>query len=137
MMFLMGLLCLVSGYEGFSQRCFSVSYDKNGNRNSFKLVNCDKEWRGNECASLDIDEEKYDDLQVYPNPNNGRFSVELGNEEEKASAEVFVYDSKGVQIYRREFVGKIDVDISDSPSGGYLLRIIRDDAKRSVFVVKL
>ena len=40
--FLMGLLCLVSGNEVFSQHCFKISYDKNGNRVSFIAKECDK-----------------------------------------------------------------------------------------------
>lgn len=134
-MFLMGLLCLAVTYDAFSQQCFSMSYDRNGNRIGFKQVNCTQEWRG--CENVIVEQEETEgDIQVYPNPNDGRFSVEI-DEEENASSDVCIYDSKGALIYSREYDGKIDVDISDCPSGIYLLRIVRGGSKRSVYVVKL
>ena len=47
MIFLMGLLCLVSSDNLFSQHCFTMSYDKNGNRINFMSVSCSKNVRGN------------------------------------------------------------------------------------------
>ena len=46
MIFLMGLLCLVSNEELFSQHCLKMHYDKNGNRIGFSVGECVKDWRG-------------------------------------------------------------------------------------------
>lgn len=139
----MGLLCLVSGNEVFSQHCFKISYDKNGNRVSFIAKECDKYERGSADVeeTLDVLEENPDDetedLFVYPNPNNGRFQIELKGAECDDLVEVYVYNNKGILITSQKFVERICVDISDYPAGVYLLRIIRDKGKRSEIVVKL
>lgn len=141
--FLMGLLCLVSGNEVFSQHCFKISYDKNGNRVSFIAKECDKYERGSADVeeTLDVLEENPDDemedLFVYPNPNNGRFQIELKGSGGDDLVELYVYDNKGILITSQNFVETVDVDISNYPAGAYLLRIIRDKGESSEIVVKL
>ena len=63
MIFLMGLLCLVSSNEVFSQHCFKISYDKNGNRISLIAKECDKYERGSADVeeTLDVFKENPDD----------------------------------------------------------------------------
>lgn len=143
MIFLMGLLCLVSSNEVFSQHCFKISYDKNGNRVSFIAKECDEYERGSADVeeTLDVLEEnpddETDDLFVYPNPSNGRFQIELKGAECDDLVEVYVYNNKGILITSQKFVETVDVDISNYPAGVYLLRIIRDKGERSEIVVKL
>ncbi len=140
MIFLMGLLCLVSNGELFSQHCFTMSYDKNGNRITFNAKDCSKDLRGGAVKDDSVDE-RYEesgcDLLAYPNPSNGRFRIEFKNDDNESCAEVLVYDNKGVLIDSREFAGEVDMDISDSPAGVYMLRIIRDDEEISMIMVKL
>ena len=141
MIFLMGLLCLVSnGGEAFSQNCFKISYDKDGNRICFWTIKCSGYYRGN--VEDDIETEKLcenenDDIVVYPNPSNGRFRVELKSYGNDALAEAYVYDNKGILLNVRKITGKEEVDISDYPAGTYLLRVIANDEVRSMVVVKL
>ena len=71
---------------------------------------------------------------MYPNPNDGRFRIELAGEDE--FAEVCVYDSKGLLINSRKFMKTVDLDISNNPAGAYLLRIVRDNNVNSKVVVK-
>lgn len=143
MIFLMGLLCLVSSNEVFSQHCFKISYDKNGNRVSFITKECDKYERGGADVEETLDvfkenpDDETDDLFVYPNPSNGRFQIELKGAECDDLVEVYVYNNKGILITSQKFVETICVDISDYPAGVYLLRIIRDKGERSEIVVKL
>ena len=143
MIFLMGLLCLVSGNEVFSQHCFKISYDKNGNRVSFIAKECDKYARGSADVEETLDvfnenpDDETDDLFVYPNPSNGRFQIELKGAECDDLVEVYVYNNKGILITSQKFVETMCVDISDYPAGVYLLRIIRDKGERSEIVVKL
>ena len=135
--FLMGLLYLIGTEELFSQNCIKMLYDKNGNRISFKVENCKSYSRGNDENELeDIyeSEEQTEDLLVYPNPNDGRFRIELAGEDE--FAEVCVYDSKGLLINSRKFMKTVDLDISNNPAGAYLLRIVRDNNVNSKVVVK-
>lgn len=135
--FLMGLLCLVSNGELFSQHCLNMYYDRNGNRISFNVNECVKDWRG--LADNDAEEsvcDKTEEVMVYPNPNNGRFRVELDNDTDDL-VEMSVYDNKGVLVNSQKFTDVIDVDISTNPAGVYLLRISKSDDVRSVIVVKL
>ena len=72
---------------------------------------------------------------MYPNPNNGIFSIKTS--EDYNEAELQVYNNKGVLLSRFQISGEKEIDISDKPSGVYLLRIIEGDEVRSVVVVKL
>lgn len=141
MIFLMGLLCLVSSDNLFSQHCFTMSYDKNGNRINFMSVSCSKDVRGNindkaeESERYENDHDQ-DDLMVYPNPNNGIFRIKLKNDEIEDMAEVYVYDNKGVLINSGKFAEETYVDISNNPAGVYLVRIVVEDKERSVIVLK-
>ena len=61
-------------------------------------------------------------VNVYPNPNNGQFNIELTNNEETTLIEV--YDLMGKQVFTQntnETIKKID--ISDQPKGIYLVKI--------------
>ena len=138
--FLMGLVCLVGNKELFSQHCFEMSYDKNGNRINFRTVNCLKYLRESvvdEETLEETEDRKEDDFLVYPNPNNGKFRIKIRTDEKNESAVMYIYDNKGVLINSEEFVEFVDVDISDNPSGVYLLRIIGSDGIISEMVVKL
>ena len=133
----MGLLCLVSNEELFSQHCLKMHYDKNGNRIGFSVGECVKDWRGlvdNNDVEESVCDETEDEVMLYPNPNNGRFRVELNDTGDLA--ELSVYDNKGVLVNSQKFTDVIDVDISSNPAGVYLLRISKSDDVRSVIVVK-
>ena len=136
--FLMGLLCLVSNGELFSQHCLKMHYDRNGNRISFSVDECVKYWRGladNE-AEENVCDKTEDEVMIYPNPNNGRFRVELDNDTGDL-VELAVYDNKGILVNIQKFTDVIDVDISSNPAGVYILRISMSDDVRNAIVVKL
>ena len=136
--FLMGLLCLVSNGGLYSQHCLKMHYDRNGNRISFSAGECVKEWRGIASGDVEVDvrEEPENEVMIYPNPNNGRFRIELDNDTDDL-VEMSVYDNKGVLVNSQKFTDVIDVDISCNPAGVYLLRISMGDDVRIVVVVKL
>lgn len=135
MVFLMGLLCLVGDTDLFSQQCYKISYDKNGNRNSFATTSCLQIWRENP-GNIEFKDNNnsmvYNELLVYPNPNNGVFSIEVENDDE--NAELQIYNSIGVLINRCGF--DKEIDISDYPAGLYLLRMISGNDEKSVIVIK-
>lgn len=137
--FLMGLLCLVSSEKLFSQRCFVMSYDKNGNRINFAITDCLGSLRGVEKSDKgeNFSSNDQEDLSVYPNPNNGIFRIELKNEKKEDLLQMRVYDVRGTLVKSESFTEVIDVDISDFASGTYILRITGIDEVRNVIVVKL
>ena len=69
-MILMGLLCLVSNNDLFSQHCFRMTYDKNGNRIYFAAKDC----VGLERGELNVDEMLFEnndeDIEDYNINNN-------------------------------------------------------------------
>ena len=93
--FLMGLLCLIGNVELFSQYCLNMSYDKNGNRNYYKIYDCGKDMRdyANDIVEIDVCEKNETEMIVYPNPTNGKFIIENGDDMEY---EMSLYDNKGV-----------------------------------------
>lgn len=67
------------------------------------------------------------DLKVYPNPGNGRFTIEwndLLNEE----LDVQVFNLSGQVIFARHsaFNQKMDIDLSANSGGLYLIRMTTD-----------
>jgi beta-glucanase (GH16 family) len=61
-------------------------------------------------------------FNIYPNPNNGQFTLELNNNEEKAS--VVVYDLMGKIVYSKNSGQNIQkIDISEQAKGIYFVRV--------------
>ena len=139
MIFLMGLLCLVSSSDLFSQHCFKISYDKNGNRICFMSKDCVVVERGElntDEILMERDAEDIDDLLVYPNPNNGKFKIELKDAEVEGVCDLYIYDNKGIVVNSRKFFKELYIDITDNKAGVYLLRIVGENVEKSVIVVK-
>ncbi|MBC7921485.1 MAG: T9SS type A sorting domain-containing protein [Ferruginibacter sp.] len=72
--------------------------------------------------------ESVEKLLAYPNPGNGKFTVELKGEAD-TEATVYVHDFQGKQVYQRKAAlgagsTNVDVDISGLPDGKYFLRAI-------------
>ncbi|MES2617839.1 MAG: T9SS type A sorting domain-containing protein [Bacteroidota bacterium] len=64
------------------------------------------------------------ELKVYPNPSNGKVSVDLGNRGGTISYEIFSIDGQSVMSQMSETDNqKLTVDISHFASGLYILRI--------------
>jgi hypothetical protein len=61
-------------------------------------------------------------IKVYPNPNNGRFEIQLPQE---TSGSLELYDMTGKVIYTKAFTDlqNMSVDIKNYPKGIYLLRV--------------
>lgn len=141
--FLMGLLCLICGDDLFAQYCISLKYDSNGNRINLTVVDCDVEQRNYEKEDLnegisfyDIDDDN--DCFVFPNPNDGKFKIQIAGEESDYNEALFqLYDNKGVIIKSARFVKTINVDIVNVPAGVYLLRIIRECDISDSIIVKI
>jgi hypothetical protein len=61
------------------------------------------------------------DLKIYPNPNNGIFSLLSPDGNQKS---VIIYDMMGKVVYTSETSSEeITIDISDEPKGVYLIKI--------------
>jgi trimeric autotransporter adhesin len=62
-------------------------------------------------------------VSAYPNPNNGNFTLQVGNSNPK---DVIIYDMLGTVIFKLNNVSdqNIDIDISQHSKGLYLVKVI-------------
>jgi hypothetical protein len=63
-------------------------------------------------------------VKVYPNPNNGRFRVELVNSDNKA--QVFVYNQLGAILHHAEIDNNAnnEIDLTKARRGLYFVRVV-------------
>jgi len=87
----------------------------------------------NECGERHLLLNAFTAVYVYPNPNNGRFSIRLNTDlYSRLGLKVFAADGKLVKEQNVSGVGYgsvIPVDISQMPSGTYQLYIYNDEGK--------
>ncbi|MEI2740393.1 MAG: T9SS type A sorting domain-containing protein [Chitinophagaceae bacterium] len=96
----------------------------------------------NECTERHLLLDAFTAVYVYPNPNNGQFSIRLNTDlYKRIGLKVFAADGKLVktQVYSGVSYGSIiSVDISNMPSGTYQLYIYNDEGefiKKAVSII--
>lgn len=68
------------------------------------------------------------DVRIYPNPNNGEFTVEIHRPIEKG-ARITLFNSLGQEVYGTILIGeKANLTLNGLTKGVYLLRVNSDDA---------
>lgn len=139
--FLLLLSCLVVSKRSYSQHCVCMRYDMNGNRISQYVHECGDEYKCTVTRDVVMSEEisidgNVEEVVVYPNPNKGVFTVTVDVDDESQTI-VQVYNNNGVLIMTKSLTDDEKVDVSDNPSGMYLLRIIKGEYVFSKIVVKL
>ncbi len=94
--------------------------------NTLKLMNDSEDLElENLEAEKENEEESISDsktMQIFPNPNNGSFTLSSSTDEEK---EVIVYDMMGNVVYLKKKAAdkNISIDISSNPKGMYVIKI--------------
>ena len=109
-------IILVSTFNVYSQNSgINYAYDESGNRIKRSPVN--------ETGIIVL--EKEDDsfkLQVFPNPTNGLFNINIPGIETRFQVDIF--NMVGSSILNREYSEKtVSVNISNYPAGIYLVRV--------------
>ena len=79
------------------------------------------------CDTTGINEIKdNNNFVVYPNPNNGRFIIQAGNENVFLCDEIRVYDIPGRMIYSSKLsCNKTRIDLSAQPKGMYFVELFK------------
>ena len=75
------------------------------------------------------------DVSVYPNPNNGSFTVDVHS---TASKNVYVYDAMGKLVFSMDQTAEniIPVDLSTQPDGIYMIRVVTADSVVTEKIIK-
>lgn len=79
-------------------------------------------------GALRADDSNADNMKLFPNPNNGHFSIEFANPVKNDKCEIVISDLIGKQIYHDQLSGEEsskDFDLHDLKSGIYIM-VIRD-----------
>jgi hypothetical protein len=108
------------------------------NLGSYQVKVSDDNGCTNESAVVTISGKASSGLFIYPNPNNGKFTVSYynaGGSNTKQS--VTIYDSKGAKVYYKQFTfsgfyGLLDVDMGNQPKGLYIVVIGDANGKKLI-----
>lgn len=74
---------------------------------------------------VSVDSETADGISIYPNPNNGKFSLNLG---ENNAESYILYDMSGRVIEERNINGQSSVDFDiNMAAGTYFIKVIGED----------
>lgn len=117
----------------------NYSYDSSGNRilseRAIIIRGTDKgSGRKGNPMTDDLSAHK---ITIFPNPTDGLFSVEISDIEIAVNASITIFSTSGKEIYTiKEPDAVNDIDITDSPNGMYILKIIVDDETSIWKVIK-
>ena len=111
--------------------CFAIS-------NSIAVT---KAGDGEICVTSTDEEELFEDLRVYPNPNTGEFNVEYATTANFRSGTIEIRNQVGQLIQTNLFQGgnnTIQIDLTNHPTGTYLVTIKSENlvVNRRVIVVQ-
>lgn len=96
---------------------------------------------GNYVPSVGIEKKEVNvprNINLYPNPNNGSFTLSIASESNLFPTNIFVYDALGNKVYQALDVKSqnMDIDISRHSKGIYLVRVQKGNEQFLKKVVK-
>jgi hypothetical protein len=115
-------------YEFFIHGCGGI------NGNSYRI------YQNPDMTADSEEEEEKEEMQMehgisaYPNPSNGSFTLNTGTMETK---DVYVYNALGKIVYQKNKVSEktVDINISNTPKGVYLIKVISDDQTETIKII--
>ncbi len=84
---------------------------------------------GEDKGSLPPCCDEMENINLYPNPNTGQFTVSITNQESGSTNDVEIYNMLGQKVYSQFAIrsSQFAINISDQPNGIYLIRIADKD----------
>jgi glucosylceramidase len=79
-------------------------------------------WRASLTALNTKELSQRNELYMYPNPNEGKFKINIENSWDPEKTMVEIYNEKGTNIYTSSF-SKEEIDISKLPKGLYIIKL--------------
>lgn len=75
-----------------------------------------------DCQTIEVAEYALENsLLIYPNPNNGNFTIDTENYEK---TDIYIYTIRGKLILKQLAVaGSIEINLSNNPKGIYIINI--------------
>ena len=147
-LFLTTLFTMAALIYGQAQT-ISYGYDNAGNRTSRIVLAPKSAVADSTIISEAFNKEDYEEedlfketlgerqVTIYPNPNGGRFAVEIQHMGDMREGYLQLFNHSGQQVYVVRIMAPLtEVDISNSPNGTYILKIILDGEASTWQVIK-
>ncbi|HYG50990.1 MAG TPA: LamG-like jellyroll fold domain-containing protein [Flavobacteriales bacterium] len=74
-------------------------------------------------------------IQVYPNPSDGNFTVELGRINSEVQVTVTTFEGKVVRNEQKTNVSVLNMNLMNEPAGVYMLTIITDKTSKAMRLI--
>lgn len=115
------------------------TYDAAGNREQREIIYYDGGAKNAKVVPYEEEEPAFDKgLNVYPNPTTHSIYLTLNSEVlESRRQELYVFDMLGKMLYQTHLLEEINrIDVSNWPSGNYILKLIYDNQHKEWIIVK-
>ena len=91
----------------------------------------------NSNCALNVTQNNYDNIAVYPNPSSGIFNLELTNQPESYQT-IEVFDILGKTIFSQNIDNQLQkaLDLSSFTSGYYIARLLGENKNRQIKLLK-
>ena len=80
----------------------------------------------------DTDENTFSNVNIYPNPNKGQFTINLPEED----CEITVFNSLGQEVHHSHAQGRTDLNLESLTNGVYFVNVKSESAVRTLKFVK-
>ena len=87
-------------------------------------------------TGLNQDESMEDLLNIYPNPSNGHFNIQIGGSMFTNRTELEIYDLTGKLVFKSLIIKSLStIDLFELERGSYMLRFTNDKAIRTKKII--
>lgn len=112
----------------------TYSYLANGIGYPVCIVHCDKhnivqnvEYFNGVYSGVDNKPKAETQLLIYPNPSDGKMTIEMPTGNNKADKQIFIYNPVGSLVWQKNSSSDmVQIDISSFPEGIYLVKVYSD-----------